>query len=226
MTQVAVYNRASVPLGLDLSRLVEAMQLFLDHHFAPAWGLSADLSVTSGPVPGSFSMVFLDDADAPGALAYHDEESGAPLAKVFVKTIAAAGESLSVSASHELVEMLADPCANLYAIGPSGQPLYAYEVADAVEDDSLSIEVAGFAMSDFVLPAWFDATALARPGARFDHRGVLSRPFELHPKGYAIELSEGQFREVFGSEEKASRFAMEDRRGHRSEHRKRLLRGI
>ena len=55
-------------------------------------------------------MVFLDDADQSGALAYHDlTPDGLPQAKVFVKTTLENKNLMRVSASHELVEMLADP---------------------------------------------------------------------------------------------------------------------
>jgi len=54
-------------------------------------------------------MVFLDNADQPGGAAYHDlTPDGMPLAKVFVKTTVGT-RLVSVSASHELVEMLVDP---------------------------------------------------------------------------------------------------------------------
>lgn len=213
--RIAVYNHASMPLGLDLAALVTAMQAYIDTAVGPAWNVSASLHVASDPVAGEWGMVFLDDADSPGALAYHDEESGAPLAKVFVRTIQQNNVSLSVSASHELVEMLVDPLCNLYA--PASQPtlLYAVEAADAVEDDSLGFQVGGMLMSDFVYPAWFDPSAAA--SSKFDHRGVITRPFELHSGGYAITLHGGVVGQTFGSTVKARAFSQEDRRGHRSE---------
>ena len=85
MTQrIAVYNRASAPLGLDLSAFVGALNEYVSAHLGPVWGVSAELHATDRPVPGEWSMVFLDRADVAGALAYHDEE-GAPVAKVFVE---------------------------------------------------------------------------------------------------------------------------------------------
>ena len=58
-------------------------------------------------VKDAWAVVFLDNADQPGALAYHDlTPSGFPLSKVFVKTTLDNNDLVSVSASHELVEML------------------------------------------------------------------------------------------------------------------------
>lgn len=170
-------------------------------------------------------MVFLENADVDGVLAYHDEE-GNPLSKVFVKTVQDAGASLSVAASHELVEMLADPLCVSYAVSGDPQTLYALEPADAVEDDSLGFMVGGFLMSDFVYPAWFDASAAGRPGTKFDRQGVIVGPFELHSGGYAITLHGGAVNQVFGTTAKANAFAIEDRRGHRSEVRRALSAGL
>jgi len=100
---------------------------------------------------------FLDTADQADALAYHElTPDGLPLAKVFVQTIADAGASLTVAASHELVEMLVDPAINLLSLGPDAKAAYAYESADPVEADSLGFKVNGFLMSDFVYPSYFE----------------------------------------------------------------------
>ena len=56
-------------------------------HVAPVWGTPAKLIKSTDFVKDAWAMVFLDDADEPGALAYHDlTPDGLPLSKVFVKT--------------------------------------------------------------------------------------------------------------------------------------------
>ena len=228
MTQrIAVYNRASAPLGIDLVAFVAALNAYVAAAVQPAWNVSAELHVTDGPVAGEWGLVFLDNADVPGALAYHDEETGAPLAKVFVETIRQANSSLTVAASHELVEMLVDPLCVCYATTDTPGTLYALEPADPVEDDALGFQVDGFLMSDFVYPAWFDRTAAGHPNVRYDHVGAvtLTRPFQVLPGGYVIQLVGGAVSEVFGSSAKATAFAAEDRRGHRSEYRRAVAEG-
>ena len=107
---IACFNKATIPLGVDLGALVAAMQVFVDKHVAPVWGTPAKLVKSTGFVKGAWAMVFLDDADQSGALAYHDlTPDGLPQAKVFVKTTLENKNLMRVSASHELVEMLADP---------------------------------------------------------------------------------------------------------------------
>ena len=165
-------------------------------------------------------MVFLDDADVPGALAYHDlTPDGLPQSKVFVRTTLENGEPVSAAASHELVEMLVDPAINLLALGPDVRAAYAYESADPVE--ALSFAVHGIPMSDFVYPAYFELFHLAG-SVPFDHLGQVTQPFEILPGGYQSVFRKGRWTQLFGSAEKEQAFAHEDRRGHRSEQRARV----
>lgn len=215
---ISVYNQAKTPLPIPLAQLVPALQAYVDQCLGPIWGVTCTLTETRGPVAGTWGLVFMDSADVEGALAYHTDD-GLPLSKVFVKTTLDAGESVSVSASHELAEMLCDPACNVYVMNPSGT-LYCLEVADACEETTF--DVLGIPMSDFVYPAWF-----GEPGAaQFDHVGVLDKPFALAKGGYATTTPiGGQPAQIFGSAEKAMRYADEDRRGRRGLRRKRLLIG-
>ena len=165
-------------------------------------------------------MIFLDDADSPGAEGYHDITwRGMPLAKVFVKPTLAAKDLVSVTACHELCEMLIDPMATLWCEGPRST-LWAYEVCDAVEEETF--EINGIVMSDFVFPAYFDLFRLKRPGsAQYDYLKRVRRPFHILKSGYSGIRHNRRTVEKFGSRDKAKRFALEDRRWHRSQFRKR-----
>ena len=144
---IACFNHARTPLGVGFDALIRAMQEYVNKHVVPAWGTPARLIKSTGFLPGAWSMVFLDDADAPGALAYHDlTPDGLPESKVFVRTTLEAGEQVSTSASHELVEMLVDPGINMLALGPDVRAAYAYESADPVE--ALSFPVRGIDAPD------------------------------------------------------------------------------
>src|SRR5437899_11741248 len=103
---IACFNKATIALGVDFDDLIAAMQAYVDKYVAPVWGTPAKLIKSTGFVKDAWAMVFLDDADAPGALAYHDlTPAGLPLSKVFVRTTLQNGDLVSVSASNELVEM-------------------------------------------------------------------------------------------------------------------------
>lgn len=214
---IACINRSSIYSDDDMGKLVPALRKFLDNCFIPIWGTPASLTLATDDVEGAWSLVMLDDADAADALGYHDlTKDGLPISKVFVKTTLAAGEKISVTAAHEIAEMLIDPSANLWAQHPNGS-MWAYEASDAVEDEEFLID--GIAMSDFVTPAYFEG--FRAPGsARFDYLKLIKRPFQILHGGYAIISNGGEVNNIFGSEEKRQRFAREDRRYHRSEYRK------
>ncbi len=214
---IACFNQATTPLGLDLAQLVPALQKFVDTCVVPVWGTPAKLVPSTGFLPGAWGVVFLDVADAPGALAYHDlTPDGLPLSKVFVKTILDDNASLSVATSHELVEMLVDPAINMWTVGPEAGTFYAYESADPVEEESFPLD--GFDMTDFVYPSYFED--FRKPGsAQFDFLKKVQQPFQILKGGYQIVFKKGKESQVFGSAAKKKRFAKEDRRGHRSESR-------
>src|SRR3989454_4693901 len=131
------------------------------------------------------------------------------------------GDLVSVSASHELVEMLIDPAINLMTTGPNPKLVYAYESADPVE--ALSFDVNGIPMSDFIHPAYFED--FHKPGSvRFDHLDKVNKPFQILSGGYQIIFRNGKWSQVFGSDAKKKSFAHEDRRGHRSEIRRKKTR--
>ena len=215
---IAVFNKAETALGFKLTDLIAAMQVYIDEHVAPVWGTPAKLVHTRDFKKGAWAMVFLESADQPDALAYHDlTPEGLPESKVFVKTTLDNKESISVTASHELVEMLVDPATNLMTTGPDPKTIYAYESADPVE--ALDFEVRGMRMCDFVYPAYFETFHKAR-SVQFDHMDQVKKPFQILPDGYQIVFRRGKWTQDYGSPKKKKAFKKEDRRGHRSEQRK------
>lgn len=214
---IACFNKSTIDLGVDLDALIAAMQAYIVNNIVPVWGTPANLVKTTDFQAGAWAMVFLDNADQAGALAYHDlTPDGLPEAKVFVKTTLDNNDLVSVSASHELVEMLVDPATNMMTTGPDRTTIYAYESADPVE--SLSFPVNGIAMSDFVYPAYFED--FRQPGSvQFDQMNQVTQPFQILSGGYQIVFKDGNWSQVFGSEAKKQAFAREDRREHRSEQR-------
>ena len=219
--QIAVFNKATTALGLDLDKLIAALQKFVTDNVAPVWGTPARLVKTTDFKKGAWAVVFLDTADQANALAYHDlTPDGFPLSKVFVKTIAEDGASLTVATSHELVEMLVDPAINLLSLGPDPKAAYAYESADPVEADSLAFSVNGFKMTDFVYPSYFET--FRKPNStKFDYRGKVTRPFQILAGGYQLVFKNGKWSQITTSAATRRALKGEDRRQHRSELRRR-----
>lgn len=189
--KIDVINETTKVSDQQIKWLMAALQKQIIRDFEPIWGYTATLVFVSKGVAPSLAthwqLVFMDDSDQAGALGYHDlTSSGLPLGKVFVETTVQAGCSWSVSASHEVLEMLADPYANettLLLETNSKGTAYAYEVCDACEVDDQGYVINNFKVSDFVTPDWFNPSTL-RPNTKYDFMGHITKPLELLPGGY------------------------------------------
>lgn len=191
MVYIDILNQSTEASDQTIKWLTAALQIQVHRDFAPIWGIDAVLTFVpkgSTPNPAHWQLVFLDDADQAGALGYHELTStGLPLGKIFVRTTEEDGAAWSVTASHELLEMLGDPYANSAVLmldntGTAGTA-YAYEVCDACEDDSFSYVINEFKVSDFVTPEWFEPAGTA-PGVALDFMRHISSPFQLLSGGY------------------------------------------
>jgi len=206
--QIAIVNESTVITGLQCQQLAAALQIQVSRDWLPAWGddyavkfwpgykpsLAVEASsaaVPERPPANAWILAILDNSDQADALGYHDvTPTGQPLGKCFAKTTMDDGESWTVCASHELLEMLADPGINL--IAQAGQGFWAYEVCDPCEDDQYAYAIAlpptvppgdGILVSDFVFPSWFEL--FHEPGEKYDFRGHMSRSFQVLAGGYA-----------------------------------------
>ena len=146
--RIACMNLAKGDLGAPFDKLTATLQKCYDEYFLPIWGYPVTLYNTTGPQSSDWQFVYFDNADTAGALGYHDiTKNGQPVSKVFVETTLAAHEVVSVTACHELFEMVIDPIANLWAQADDGTE-YAYEMCDPVEEDTFSVD--GIGMSNFL----------------------------------------------------------------------------
>jgi hypothetical protein len=217
-------------LPFSLQTFVAAAQRFVDEHLGPVWGVEARFRVRRQTRPGCWALVFVDTEPQAEADGWHDlTRAGMPLSKVFLRVLnqeieetdpkahhQAFRDAVTLTATHEIAEMLVDPAVTLCVQRP-GFGFYSL-VADPVEEKSFDID--GFAMTDFVYPAWYET--FHKPNtAIFDHCELCHRPFQILKDGYASIYRRGRWRDHCGSRAKRSRFARENRDGHRTEQRKR-----
>lgn len=190
MIEVAIVNASNVVTDAEAAATVAALQIQTTRDFFPIWGIDAHLTFVghgSNVPTGHWQLVILDNSDQSGALGYHDiTRDGQPLGKIFAGTDKRYGLSWSVTASHELFEMLVDPWVNLTVFAQSGDHagrLYAYEVCDACEDDSFGYKINNILVSDFVFPAWFESWR-GHNSTKFDFQNHITAPFQLLKGGY------------------------------------------
>jgi hypothetical protein len=197
------YQSARVTNAVDVIARAIAVQL---RDVARAWGAYVWDVVDDANEQG-FAVVLLDDADAAGALGYHDvnENDGTPYARVFVNPVLEhrgtwlrGANSVAVTASHEACELVGDPAANHWVETPRGV-LVAQELCDPVENCAYTVRLRDgrqASVSDFVYPEWFNGFAPA--SAQFDHLRAVRKPYEIAPKGYVIHRTRAGVRNVYG----------------------------
>ncbi len=197
--QISIINASTVLDDSEIRPVVDALQKQVTNDFRPAWGVDAKLTFipTDGTPPqGSWWLAILDDSDQAGALGYHDlTPDGLPIGKIFAGTDLKYGSAWSVTASHELLEMLGDPNINLNVLLQSNHTagtLYAYEVCDPCEADNYGYEIGKIAVSDFVFPSWFEGFR-AKGSTQFDQAGKIQAPLQLLSGGYigAFDINSG-----------------------------------
>jgi hypothetical protein len=191
---IDIANRSTVLKDTDIEPVVEAVQIQVTRDFAPIWGNDATLNFVglNGRLnPDHWWLVVMDNSDDAGVGGYHDVSvSGQPMGKVFAASDIKYGASWTVTVSHEIVEMLADPAVDQTVfVSRRSSPgiLFARESADACEADEFGYQIQvgsqQVLVSDFQTPAWFQS--FRKPGScKFDFMGHIQQPFQLLKGGY------------------------------------------
>ena len=184
---IVVRNESNRP-DTEVRGILRAVQKQVDQHFFPLWGWRAKL-VFEPKKPPKRAMTLLVKGKNSEFDGYHLID-GIPVGYVFTEEEDETPiKNYSVSFSHEVLEMIADPGANLYAFGQyrskhSGRKHWAfisYEVCDAVQEKTYPID--GVRVSDFVTPEWFEPERTRR-SVPFSYKKAVHAPFQLAPGGY------------------------------------------
>ena len=178
--------------GAEQKRVLRAVNKQISRDFVPFWGMPCKLlDATDAPLKKGLSdvqdacVLYLQTkVDVKGAVGYHDKTArGVPFGVVFTELAEQLGEPWSVTFSHEVLELLADPQANLLVMGPrlkkpAGDVFHWFEMCDAVQAESYAIDKVKVA--NFVLPFYF--TVEQEGQNDFMNTGVKS--FKVNPGGY------------------------------------------
>jgi hypothetical protein len=174
-------------------------QIALD--FEPYWSMGAQLRLEgkTGAKPdprktevrGDAVLYLWDKVQAGDALGFHDKTNhGVPYGFVFTELAERLSEDWRTTLSHEALELVADPEANLLVTGPNPRDAdrvayYWYEMCDPVQTESYMI--GDVPVCNFVLPLYF--TSGDEKDGRNDflgrsYDGRMLTSFGVNPGGY------------------------------------------
>jgi len=190
----------------ELMQAAAALQKQVTRDFGPLWGLAATVDafedLSSVPSDYYHVIIFGDPEELRGriefdigelpALALIDEFEGRRLQGIHLNAftrqpfaLVAASETWTLAASHEVLELLADPFGNrlvaaAHPTRPEQRVKYLLEVCDPCQ--SAWYTVNGVRVSDFYTPGYFEPV---RVGAtRYSYTGTLEYPLQILDGGY------------------------------------------
>jgi hypothetical protein len=191
---IFVINKSTVLRDAQIQRWLPAFDVYADH--VREWWPRA-VSLVWCPRDHepelAWKLVFADKSDQAGDLAYHDfTADGRPISYVFAADVEKTGDSMTVTATHEIAEMIADPwISENFQI--TDTRFFAKEICDPCEANEFaySIKVGrsqAIKVSDFVLPKWFI------PGStgQFDRNKKIDKPLKILPGGYMSVFTPGR----------------------------------
>jgi hypothetical protein len=168
----------------DVARVAASLQRQATRDFGPLWEVSATLDafprLEDVPV-GYWPIIVETDINTPGAAGVHEDKNGQPFALVSMS------DSWSLTASHEMLEMLADPFGKRVIPGKSpkedqGRVEFLVEVCDPCEADQFAYTVNDILVSDFITTHFYDPQQAA--SVRYSLTGAVKGPREILPDGY------------------------------------------
>jgi hypothetical protein len=183
MRHVALVNESGEKISTRLlTKVGAALQKQVARDFGPLWEVQASVAAFThlDDVPVDYWPVILVQ-DVRNAAGVHMDEHGQPYALVEV------GDNWSLTASHETLEMLADPFGNRLIAGQSpkqgqGRVQFLVEVCDPSESGDYSYTINGIRVSDFYTPRFFEPQRAA--GVRYSFSGAIESPRQVLPGGY------------------------------------------
>ena len=186
MFKLSFQNQSTTIQDADIQAFIEDFQSQVSNEFAQAWGVDAVVDTRESGWP----IIILDypgSNDPQGALGYHFlDQNFTPYGVIFARLALDNGISWTSVASHEGLEILADPLidSTVFVDTSSGYGLtgilIAQEVCDAPERLTYAGAVNGTQLSDFVFPGWY---IVGYPG-QVDQLGQVPGPLLLLSGGY------------------------------------------
>lgn len=186
--QVAIVPNGVEILASELTKVASALSKQVGRDFAPIWGAEATVDgfARLEDVPTDYWPIMIMKK-VQGAAGYHSDKNGQPYAVVEYD------QDWSLTASHECLEMLADPfgsrvkAGNMLAqattAGASHHRVnYLVEVCDPCESGKFAYQVNGVLVSDFITPNFYDPVRAS--GVRYSFTDAINAPCTVLDDGY------------------------------------------
>ena len=184
--QVAVVSESQRVDFAELAVVSAALQKQVMRDFQPIWDVAATVDafarLEDAPL-GYWPMIVMDDIGF-AAAGIHLDQDGQPFALI---TSSDDNDVWSLTASHECLEMLADPFGDRLVPGDSpksdqGRVLFLVEVCDPSEAAAFGYTANGVLVSDFYTPRYFDPVTAS--GVRYSFTGAIMAPRDVLRGGY------------------------------------------
>jgi hypothetical protein len=184
LRHVAIVSQSKKLKSADVAAAGAAIQKQVSRDFGPIWQIAATVSYFEKlkDVPlGYWPVIIKDNIHEQGAAGVHLDDNNQPYALVQAENF------WQLAASHETLEMLADPTGNNLITGNSpkkgeGRVQFLVEVCDPSEDAAYAYHVNGIIVSDFFTPHYFDPAVT--PGTRYSFTGAITQPRQVLKGGY------------------------------------------
>ncbi len=199
---ISLVNHSKVITDEQVQEAIRAINRQLKEDFEPYWSFSATLRLEGpigkrpsisnlGDMRGDAVMYIVDGVNALSATGWHlANYKDIPYGIVFLGLCAQIKEAWSVTLSHETLELVGDPMANLlvqgnHPVDRRRRVFHLFEMCDAVQAETYHID--GVEVSNFVLPSYFSLGE--QPGRRNDflgrsYKGKTLPSFGMNPGGY------------------------------------------
>jgi hypothetical protein len=168
----------------DVTRVAAALQKQVTRDFGPIWEISATVDgfARLEDVPIGYWPILVGDEGQRGG-GVHLDKGNQPFALVDFTP------EWPLTASHECLEMLADPFGNRLVAGDSPMPgqgrvEFLLEVCDPCEAPEFGYTVNGILVSDFYTPLFFDPPQRGDVPVRYDFQGHITEPRQVLGDGY------------------------------------------
>jgi hypothetical protein len=181
---IAIVSETNQVSAAELEKVAGALDKQAQRDLADPWGIIASVNPYSSldDVPTDYWPVIIrDDIGYSGAAGVHLDKEGQPFALVQYDP------DWSLTASHEVLEMMVDPFGNRLVAGKSpkkgqGRVNFLVEVCDPSEDAKFGYTVNGVLVADFYFESFFDPVTSS--GTRYSYSGAIQKPRDVLKGGY------------------------------------------